>query len=746
MIDSKTTSDQSLPPSAERVGPLVLETNQQLLHDLRVHQAELEMQNEELRRTQEELELSRARYFDLYDMAPVSYFTLSHAGLIQEANLTAAALLGVPRSAMAKQPLSRFILEADQALYFHHRRQLVETGARQVCELRMLRSGGAPCWVRFEATSVVDAAGVLGCRAVVSDITARRHAEETLIASEARHRILFEKSHDALMTLAAPDWRFTSGNSTTLRMFGVRDEATFLAQSHDKFWPEWQPDGCASAEKARLMIEIAMREGSHYYEWTYQRLSGQEFPATVLLTRMELEGKAVLQATVRDETEVKRLQAMLRQSDRLASMGMLAASVAHEINNPLTYVLYNIESLVVDLPQISTAMERCLKVLRAEIGDDAYALVVADDAELLEPSMLTDVAERSMEAREGAQRIQNIAKAIGTFSRLESTRRSRVDLNSAIESAVTMARTALKARAKLVVDFGQLPPVWASEGKLSQVFLNLLINAAQAIEEGSSVQNQVEIHTWSNGDDVVATVTDTGKGVPKEHLARIFDPFFTTKPTGVGSGLGLCICRNIVTDFGGDISVESEPGEGTRFVVRLPVQKGAALTPKVQPASEWPAASGLHGRILVVDDEPAIRTMLANSLGVDHEVITAESGEEARAVLDQDQAFDVILCDLMMLEMTGMDLHAWLVAEYPALAEQVVFISGGAFTPRALEYVQRVGNRLVSKPFEMAVLERLVSERVSAQRKGDVAQSPRISAVVELRARPQGIPAARGRS
>jgi len=580
---------------------------------------------------------------------------------------------------------------------------------------------------------VMDASGVLGCRAVVSDISAHRRAEETLRASEARHRILFEKSHDALMTLAPPDWRFTSGNATTLRMFGVTDEASFVSQSPSTFWPEWQPDGCSSAEKARLMIDIAMREGSHYYEWTYRHLSGQEFPATVMLTRLEIEDKAVLQATVRDETEVKRLQAMLHQSDRLASMGMLAASVAHEINNPLTYVLYNLESLVADLPRISNGTQRCLQVLRQAIGEEAFAAVLADNAQLLEPAMLDDLTERSSEAREGAQRIQRIAKAIGTFSRLESTRRSRVDLNSAIDSAVTMARTALKARAKLVLELGQLPPVWASEGKLSQVFLNLLINAAQAIEEGNTQHNEVEVRTWANGDDVFATVTDTGKGVATENLARIFEPFFTTKAIGVGSGLGLCICRNIITDFGGDISVESGPGEGTRFIIRLPVQKSAALTTRVRPVTERPAPSGLGGRILVVDDEPAIRTMLVHVLGASHEVLAAESGEEARALLEQDQSFDLILCDLMMLEMTGMALHAWLAVQYPTLAAQLVFISGGAFTPKALEYVQRVGNRLIQKPFELAGLQRTVAELVGAGGDAGVPRDRPLSGVHELR-------------
>jgi two-component system cell cycle sensor histidine kinase/response regulator CckA len=697
-------------------GPLSLEATRLVLNDLRVHQIELELQNEEMRRTQQQLEASRARYFDLYELAPVGYFTLSETGLIQEANLTAASLLGVEREALVKQPLTRFILPADQDIYYRHRKQL-ETGALQVCELRMLRGEGEPSWVRLEATSMKDASGALVCRAVMSDITARRHAEDTLKASEAVHRLLFEKSHDALMTLTPPAWHFTSGNSATLAMFGVRDEENFVSRAPSDYSPKRQPDGCASAEQVALMIETAMRDGSHFYEWTFQRLSGQEFPATVLLTRIEIDGRPLLQATVRDETEVKRMQAMLGQADRLASMGMLAAGVAHEINNPLVYVLYNIETLAEDLPKLAGAVERCLSALRGELGDEAVAKVVGDDAAMLEPSMLKDMIERARDALDGTQRIRTISKAIGTFSRVESTEQSRVDLNHAIECAATMALNDIKVRAKLVVDFGQLPPIWASEGKLSQVFLNLLINAVQSIDEGNVQQSSILIRTWVEGDNVLAEVQDTGKGISEENLKRIFEPFFTTKSVGVGSGLGLSICRNIIAEFGGDISAASEIGKGTRFVVRLPIQRGVSLAPRSKPASDKPGDTMARGRVLVVDDEQAIRTMMTRILGADHDLITVASGEAARAILEHDQSFDVILCDLMMPEMTGMDLHKWLATQYPALARQVVFITGGAFTPKASEYVTRVGNLRLEKPFERTKLKRLVLERIAAAHK-----------------------------
>jgi PAS domain S-box-containing protein len=694
--------------------PLAPEAAQQMLRDLTVHRMELELQNSELRRTQLQLLASRARYFDLYNRAPVGYFTLTQAGLIQKANLTVADLLGVARAALVKQPLTNFILPADQDVYYHHRKQLVETGARQVCELRLVRSNGEACWVRLEATSKPHPGGVV-CRAVVSDISARRHMEETLRASEERHRILFEKSHDALLTLAPPGWRFTSGNSTTLAMFGASDQADFLSRLPSEYSPRWQLDGGSSTERATAMIELALREGSHCYEWTYRRLSGQTFPATVLLTRMEIDGAPLLQATVRDETEVKKLQAMLRQSDRLASMGTLAAGVAHEINNPLTYMLNNIETLTEDLPKLSVAVQS-LQALRAEVGDELFGRVAGSGAELLRPAAMEDLSQRAREALDGAQRIRTISRAIGTFSRVESNERFRVDLNYAIECAGTMAMTAIKFRAQLALDFAQLPRIWASEGKLSQVFLNLLINAAHAIDEGDVPNNRIQVRTWSHGDDVFAEVSDTGKGISEENLARIFEPFFTTKSAEEGSGLGLPICRNIISDFGGDIRVESELGTGTRFTVRLPVARGASQLPPVLPAIAVKELSLVRGRILIVDDEPPILSMLGKLLGPEHEIVSAHSGEAARDILQRDQSFDVILCDLMMAGMTGMELHGWLATHHATLAAHVVFLTGGACTRQATEYLAKVDNVRVDKPYERVKLRRLMRERVAAVR------------------------------
>jgi PAS domain S-box-containing protein len=700
----------------ENMGLLSPEATRQVLHELRVHQIELEMQNEELRRVQHELEESRSRYFDLYHLAPVGYLTLGEQGQILEANLTAAGLLGTSRRELVEQRLTHYILPEDQDIYFGHRKRLFETGMPQVSELRLVRPGRDPFWVRLQASAPQVQGAARVCRAVLSDVTERKRAEEILTASELRHRIMFESSGDALMTLAPPEWRFTSGNSTALAMLGAGGQAEFLSRTLWDYSPQRQPDGSVSSEKGAAMIETAMGQGSHFCVWTFERPSGEKFVATVLMTRMELEGQPLLQATVRDETQMKRLEAVLGQADRLASMGMLAAGVAHEINNPLVYVLYNVESLTHDLPKLVAATKRCFSALRQQVGDAAFAEIAGDEAGELPASLLEEVVDRAKEALAGTQRIKVISKALGTFSRVESVERSRVDLNYAIECAITMAFNEIKYRARLVKDLGTVPPIWASEGKLSQVFLNLLINASHAIDEGQVDQNRITIRTWTEGGDAFAELKDTGKGIPRENLARIFEPFFTTKPMGMGSGLGLAICRNIVADLGGDIQGESEPGKGTRFIVRLPIGAGTHHPDRDAAAEDAPERSATRGRILLVDDEELILRSTKRLLDRKHEVVTASSGQAARAILEHDQSFDVILCDLMMPEMTGMDLHEWLAKENPALAEQMVFVTGGAFTPRASECLARVPNLKVEKPIEPAALKRLVSRMVARAR------------------------------
>jgi CheY-like chemotaxis protein len=243
------------------------------------------------------------------------------------------------------------------------------------------------------------------------------------------------------------------------------------------------------------------------------------------------------------------------------------------------------------------------------------------------------------------------------------------------------------------------------------VFLNLLINAAQAIPEGNADGNEVKIATYPEGrDHVVVEISDTGQGIPESVKQRLFTPFFTTKPVGVGTGLGLSICHRIVTSLGGTISVESQEGRGATFRVVLPVAAGVTAD-EPTPAPE-PARPFRRGRVLVVDDEAMIRRSIARSLGTQHDVTTAASGREALELLVAGERFDMIFCDLMMPEMTGMELHAVLMMTAPEQASHMVFLTGGAFTESARRFLSDVPNVALDKPFDPQRLLAMVNERI----------------------------------
>jgi CheY-like chemotaxis protein len=239
------------------------------------------------------------------------------------------------------------------------------------------------------------------------------------------------------------------------------------------------------------------------------------------------------------------------------------------------------------------------------------------------------------------------------------------------------------------------------------VLLNLLLNAAQSIPEGDASNNEIRVHTRSAGDDVVIEVRDTGAGIEPEVVGRVFEPFFTTKPIGVGTGLGLWICHGIVTSFGGRIEVESRPGKGSCFRVSLPVAHHEA--PAV-PSSARPRIP-IRGRVLAIDDDTLFLSTMARVLGRQFEVVTVSSAREARDLIAGTE-FDVILCDLMMPEMTGMDLHHELARTMPSEADKMIFLTGGTFTPRAQTFLDTVPNQRLEKPFDPKHIRALILDRV----------------------------------
>jgi signal transduction histidine kinase len=266
-------------------------------------------------------------------------------------------------------------------------------------------------------------------------------------------------------------------------------------------------------------------------------------------------------------------QSQLAQAERLSNVGLLAAGVAHEIKNPLALALTNVEWLVEDLPPILEQSRLLREGVIGEFGAKRASTLLSDLTDLGDDELLQDMTQCTKNVLDGMHRIRTIVNDLSTFSRADEDQLSRVSLVEVMERALTLAYNEIKYRARLIRDFKQTPPVLANEGRLSQVFLNLLVNAAHAIDEGDPENNEIRVRLWHEGEEVIAEVEDTGKGIAPADVPYLFEPFFTTKEKGVGTGLGLYISNNIVTDLGGRLEVESLPPHGSRFVVRLPIAK-----------------------------------------------------------------------------------------------------------------------------------------------------------------------------
>jgi len=562
-------------------------------------------------------------------------------------------------------------------------RQLRERAARAVregkglsAEQRIQQPSGRTIWIQGTGATFRDASGrprrMVG---TVIDITERklaeltmRHALEEMRESDQRFRVVARATSDVVW-----DWDFAANEvswNENLRKFGWNFLSSPLSWWEDTMHPDDRQrvsDG--------LLSTVELGEETWQDEYRFRRGDGTW--ANVLdrgVVIRDDSGKPVrMIGAMMDISDRRELQARLLLTDRMASVGTLAAGVAHEINNPLAYVIANIDSAAGELRRLSSpALARTLAALA--------------------------------EAQEGAERVRRIVFDLKTFSRADDAARERVDLREVVESSINLAMNEIRHRARLTRDLGPVPRVEANAGRLGQVVVNLLVNAAQAIPEGAADQNEIRVRTRTDdAGNALLEVEDTGPGMPPEIKHRIFDPFYTTKPIGEGTGLGLTICHGIVSELGGCIEVDSEVGAGSMFRVVLP-RTEPSDRPEPKSSTAPTSTDVRRGRVLVIDDEPMIGRAVQLMLEGAHDVTTLVSAREALERLVAREDYDVIVCDLMMPEMTGMDLHAAVVEKRPEIAERFVFLTGGAFTPRARAFLERTPNALLEKPFETTAL------------------------------------------
>jgi PAS domain S-box-containing protein len=571
------------------------------------------------------------------------------AGVVLRINQGATRMLGWAREALLGSGFTA-LLHPEDAVRTAAAMASRQSGGELVT--RCLHQDGG--WRLLSLTVSPETSPTLGEVASVRavDLTESLRREEELRASREQ---LAEAQDIAHMATVARDYR-TGAIEVNPRLAGMLG------------LPEGEPIerfvGSRLTAEAKAGLRDALQRGLQD-EPTSMRLR-VELPRGVREFKLwarphrDSRGEIVrLVGVVQDVTDELRLSAQLRLAERMASVGTLAAGVAHEINNPLSFIIANLNTARADLGRVKA-------VPGLDWGDLQAALA---------------------EASQGAERVRDVVAGLRAFANVDDTATTPCDLPRVLEAVLNLSKNETRHRARVVAHLERVPTVIANEARLGQVFLNLVLNAAQAITDGHVERNTITVATRSVDGCVLVTVSDTGSGIAPEHLARIFDPFFTTRGNRGGSGLGLFIAQGIVRELAGELLVDSRVGVGTTFTVRLPVTPASGGERLAAPAS--------HPRVLVVDDDALVLRSLERMLRATCQPTTASSANEALQLLAT-TAFDVVLCDLNLPGLSGMALFEKVS---PALRANLVFVTGGACSDEAQAFLDQQGARVLYKPF-----------------------------------------------
>ncbi len=500
-------------------------------------------------------------------------------------------------------------------------------------------------WPESEITLLKIMGGILGNALEYKD------SERRLKESEERFYKAFNSSPCIMAINRFSDSRYFEVNNAFLQILGFsKEEILGKRASELGLWVNQN-------DRLKLRKEI-LQDGMSVkdYEMQFRTKSGEIRTGLASAEIMVINNEKFILSVVTDITERKQMENMLIQSEKMAAIGTLAAGIAHEINNPLSYIDSN-------LKMVANYSERTEKYCHAIA--DLYTKK-QDDSELEQLQsehnfnyVIKEMRSAARESIDGVEKIKNIVSDLRDFSRLEKSENKLADINDGIDRALNIVWNELKYKSEIIKEYGDVPKIECDINRLVQVFMNLLMNAAQAIEK----HGKILIKTFVLRNNVMIQINDTGKGIPKEHLTKIFDAFFTTKAPGKGTGLGLSITYKIIQQHQGAISVRSELGKGTEFTIKLPLKKdGAEKTAK----------------ILVVDDEANIRDILIQQIGTydpSFECREASSGFEVADLLHSFEP-DIVFLDVMLPGIDGIEVCKRIVRGTSKKKIDVVIITG----------------------------------------------------------------------
>jgi len=659
--------------------PVSLEEIRRILHELQVYQIELEMQNEELLRTQAELEASKAYYFDFYDLAPVGYATLSEKGLILKTNLAAAIFLGVARGELVKQPMSQFIRKEDQDLYYLHCKKVIATGELQVCDLQMVRKDESAFWMRLYSIAAHDSDGAPVCRVVLNDITEQKRAEMELWQSKERFRKVLLDVQSVAVQGYKPDGTTQYWNCASEQLYGYSAQEAIGRNLRDLIIP---PEMRGEVEQAmRQMAET--KQPIPAAELSLMRKDGSRVAVFSSHTIVQVPGLEPelfcididISKRKQAEEEQGKLQTQLIQAQKMESVGRLAGGVAHDFNNMLGVI----------------------------IGYTQLAIEATEPNSSLHHDML--------QVLEAAQRSANITRQLLAFARKQPVSPKTLNLNEIIEQGM------LQMLRRLIgenIDLAWKPKtnLWKVKidaSQLDQLLVNLCVNARDAIngvgkitvETGKVLLDALFCtnHLGATpGEHVVLRVKDDGGGMDPEVLNNIFEPFFTTKAFGQGTGLGLATVYGIVKQNKGFIDVMSTPSLGTTFSIYLPRYREQADQAPLEISTESVGGRG-HETILLVEDEQMIldlATIMLQSQG--YTVLATTTPGEALELADQHAGeIHILVTDVIMPGMNGRELADRLHSLYPDI--KLLFMSGYTADIIAAQGVMDESSNFIQKPF-----------------------------------------------